>query len=131
MLWGTGARGTLLSHDAAATVLQSGGARQDYGRQHLLLGHAVRPPVSYLPLPLPAPAPAPTCPSQEMAKLEPFIMGMLTNFDALPLDRVHNMLKMFVSDPPYDKTLEQLGAYMARLVADEKLSLDGGTYRKR
>jgi anaphase-promoting complex subunit 2 len=66
-----------------------------------------------------------------MAKLEPFIMGMLTNFDALPLDRVHNMLKMFVSDPPYDKSLEQLGAYMARLVADEKLSLDGGTYRKR
>ena len=68
---------------------------------------------------------------QEMAKYEPFVMGMLTNFDALPLDRVHNMLKMFVSDPPYDKSLEQLGAYMARLVADEKLSLDGGMYRKR
>ncbi|EFN59544.1 hypothetical protein CHLNCDRAFT_19379, partial [Chlorella variabilis] len=66
-----------------------------------------------------------------MTAYEPFIMGMLTNFDALPLDRVHNMLKMFVSDPPYDKTLEQLGAYMGRLVADEKLSLDGGTYRKR
>lgn len=50
---------------------------------------------------------------------------------AVPLDRVHNMLKMFASDPPYDKSLEQLGAYMARLVADEKLSLEGGTYRKR
>lgn len=49
----------------------------------------------------------------------------------MPLDRVHNMLKMFASDPPYDKSLEQLGAYMARLVADEKLSLEGGTYRKR
>ncbi|KAI7840711.1 hypothetical protein COHA_005527 [Chlorella ohadii] len=58
----------------------------------------------------------------EMAAYEPFIMGMLTNFDALPLDRVHNMLKMFASDPPYDKSLEQLGAYMSRLVADEKLS---------
>ncbi|KAI3433290.1 hypothetical protein D9Q98_003109 [Chlorella vulgaris] len=68
---------------------------------------------------------------QEMAAYEPFIMGMLTNFDALPLDRVHNMLKMFVSDPPYDKSLEQLGAYMGRLVGEEKLSLDGGTYRKR
>lgn len=66
-----------------------------------------------------------------MAAYEPFIMGMLTNFDALPLDRVHNMLKMFVSDPPYDKSLEQLGAYMARLVAEEKLSLEGGQYRKR
>ncbi|KAL4426176.1 hypothetical protein ABPG77_007458 [Micractinium sp. CCAP 211/92] len=68
---------------------------------------------------------------QEMAAYEPFIMGMLTNFDALPLDRVHNMLKMFVSDPPYDKSLDQLGAYMARLVAEEKLSLEGGQYRKR
>ncbi len=68
---------------------------------------------------------------QEMGAFEPFIMGMLTNFDVLSLDRIHNMLKMFVSDPPYDRTLEQLGAYMARLVADEKLSLDGGMYRKR
>jgi len=50
---------------------------------------------------------------------------------AVPLDRVHNMLKMFASDPPYDKSLEQLGAYMSRLVADEKLSVEGGTYRKR
>lgn len=31
---------------------------------------------------------------QEMSKYEPFVMGMLTNFDALPLDRVHNMLKV-------------------------------------
>lgn len=66
-----------------------------------------------------------------MGPYEPFIMGMLTNFDALPLDRVHNMLKMFAADPPYDKGLEQLGAYMARLVAEEKLALEGGTYRKR
>ena len=29
-----------------------------------------------------------------MRGLEPFIMGMLTNFDALPLDRIHNMLKV-------------------------------------
>lgn len=27
-----------------------------------------------------------------------FIMGMLNNFDSLPLDRIHNMLKMFMSD---------------------------------
>lgn len=84
-----------------------------------------------LTLSLPRHLPAHLAPPQGMTAYEPFIMGMLTNFDALPLDRVHNMLKMFVSDPPYDKTLEQLGAYMGRLVADEKLSLDGGTYRKR
>ena len=66
-----------------------------------------------------------------MAKLEPFVLGMLANFDALPLDRVHNMLKMFASDPPYDKSMEQLAAFMGSLVADEKLALDGGMYRKR
>ena len=66
-----------------------------------------------------------------MAKLEPFVLGMLANFDALPLDRVHNMLKMFVADPPYDKTIEQLAGLMGRLVADEKLALEGGMYRKR
>ena len=33
-----------------------------------------------------------------------FILGMLTNFEAgLPPDRVHTMLKMFATDPPYDK----------------------------
>jgi anaphase-promoting complex subunit 2 len=67
----------------------------------------------------------------EMARLDPFILGMLTNFDALPLDRIHNMLKMFASDPPYDKTLEQLGAYMSRLVADDKVMVAGGVYKKR
>jgi len=29
---------------------------------------------------------------------EKYILGMLSNFDSLPLDRIHNMLKMFVSD---------------------------------
>lgn len=66
-----------------------------------------------------------------MSKYEPFIMGMLTNFDSMPLDRIHNMLKMFVSDPPYDKTTEQLGAYLSTLVTYEKISLSGGVYKKR
>ena len=133
---------------------------------------------------------------QDMAGYEPFIVGMLTNFDALPLDRIHNMLKvracfsrrlwrcrrcrrcwrppplllcspspllccqrccscsccasphtppplcpppppppsrpqMFANDPPYDKSLEQLGAYLSALVAEERLSCEGGLYRKR
>lgn len=124
----------------------------------------------------------------QMAKYEPFVMGMLANFDALPLDRIHNMLKvravtklsaqqlhartlwpwlacktcegmtcegikvrllavlgashlappvllsrvqMFASDPPYDKSIEQLGAFMSSMVAAEKIALEGGQYRKR
>ena len=93
-----------------------------------------------------------------------FILGMLTNFEAgLPPDRVHTMLKMFATDPPYDKrcerergggegwwacrvrvvfiislpshspphSLDQLIALLDRMVADEKLALEGSVYRKR
>ena len=35
---------------------------------------------------------------------EQYILGMLSNFDSLPLDRIHNMLKMFVSDDTPCKT---------------------------
>ena len=40
-------------------------------------------------------------------------------------------LQMFASDPPYDKSVEQLAAFLGRLVGDEKLALDGGMYRRR
>ena len=41
-----------------------------------------------------------------------YVVGMLTNFKTLPLDRIHNMLKMFVTDPPYTKTLAELRAIL-------------------
>ncbi|CAL8992580.1 unnamed protein product [Prunus brigantina] len=41
-----------------------------------------------------------------------FILGMLTNFGSMALDRTHNTLKMFcIADPPYDKTLQQLQSF--------------------
>lgn len=46
-----------------------------------------------------------------MRVYQQYVVGMLTNFDSLPLERIHNMLKMFVSDPPYDKTLQQARAH--------------------
>lgn len=68
---------------------------------------------------------------QEMNVYESYVIGMLTNFDSLPLDRIHNMLKMFVSDPPYDKTLQQLQGFLGRLVGEEKLEFRDGVYRRR
>ncbi|CAM6090151.1 unnamed protein product [Calypogeia fissa] len=68
---------------------------------------------------------------QEMNVFESYVVGMLTNFESLPLDRIHNMLKMFVSDPPYDKTLPQLQGFLARLVSEEKLEFQDGSYRRR
>ena len=50
---------------------------------------------------------------------------------SLPLDRIHNMLKMFVSEPPYDRTSEQLAAFLAQLVAEDKVVAEGNQYKRR
>lgn len=69
--------------------------------------------------------------SDAMAHLEPFVIGMLTNFDSLPLDRIHNMLKMFATDPPYNRTIEQLSSFMSKLSTEDKVVLEGGLYKRR
>jgi anaphase-promoting complex subunit 2 len=67
-----------------------------------------------------------------MSVYEQYIMGMLTNFEAgLPLDRIHNMLKMFVPDQAYDKNIDQLSGFLGQLVADEKLFNSGNVYTKQ
>jgi len=65
----------------------------------------------------------------EMAVYESYVVGMLTNFKSLPLERIHNMLKMFVVDPPYDKSAQQLSTFLGRLCARDKLELRDGSYR--
>uniref|UniRef100_A0A7N0VMU8 Anaphase-promoting complex subunit 2 n=1 Tax=Kalanchoe fedtschenkoi TaxID=63787 RepID=A0A7N0VMU8_KALFE len=66
---------------------------------------------------------------KEMTVYEKFIMGMLTNFGSMALDRIHNTLKMFcVSDPPYDKSLQQLQSFLSGLISEEKLELRDGVY---
>lgn len=65
-----------------------------------------------------------------MAPFETYIMGMLTNFDSLPVDRIHNMLKMFAVQPPYDRSMEDLAGYLAKLAAEDKLVAVGGVYKK-
>jgi len=66
-----------------------------------------------------------------MKVYEQYVIGMLTNFPSLPLDRIHNMLKMFVSEPPYDRTSEQLAAFLAQLVAEDKVVAEGNQYKRR
>eukprot|EP00949_MAST-11_sp_MAST-11-sp1_P003252 g3252.t1 len=68
--------------------------------------------------------------AREMKVYESYILGMLRNFDSLPLDRIHNMLKMFVStgEQKYEKELPQLKSFLAHLVAEEKLTTDGAMY---
>ncbi|KAI3418323.1 uncharacterized protein J3R85_013803 [Psidium guajava] len=66
---------------------------------------------------------------KEMTVYEKYILGMLTNFGTMALDRIHNTLKMFcVADPPYDKSLQQLQSFLSGLVVEEKLELRDGMY---
>ncbi|KAJ7953843.1 Anaphase promoting complex subunit 2 [Quillaja saponaria] len=66
---------------------------------------------------------------KEMTVYEKFILGMLTNFGSMALDRIHNTLKMFcIADPPYDKSLQQLQSFLSGLVSEEKLEYRDGMY---
>ena len=69
---------------------------------------------------------------EEMEIFASYIVGMLTNLGQLPLERIHNMLKMFVtgSDVRYDKTPQQLSAFLAVLCRQETLECGpDGMYR--
>ncbi|KAK3128050.1 hypothetical protein QOZ80_7AG0581940 [Eleusine coracana subsp. coracana] len=66
---------------------------------------------------------------KEMTVYEKFIIGMLTNFGSMTLDRIHNTLKMFcMADLSYDKSLQQLQSFLSGLVSDEKLEFRDGAY---
>ena len=60
---------------------------------------------------------------------------MLIPLPGLTLDRVHNMLKMFVPAGPgdggYDRTEHELQRFLSRMVEDGKLELAGGQYKIR
>eukprot|EP00775_Hariotina_reticulata_P008508 gene8508-8690_t len=69
----------------------------------------------------------------EMGPYENYIIGLLTNFGTLALDRMHNLLRVFVvGEPKYTgQTQEQLAAFLQVLVVQEKIELHNGVYSKR
>lgn len=67
---------------------------------------------------------------EEELMVERYVVGMLTNHGALHLDKVHNMLKIFV-EGGYNGTRDALKATLDRLVNQGKLTKDSsGAYRK-
>ena len=64
---------------------------------------------------------------EQMKVFEQYIVGMLTNLGALPLLRIHNMLKMFASGE-YDKNPDELLHFLNELVDAGKLEHIGGMY---
>ncbi|KAJ1673897.1 Anaphase-promoting complex subunit 2 [Spiromyces aspiralis] len=58
-----------------------------------------------------------------------YIVGMLTNLGALPLERIHMMLGMFMDGPP--PSTDELRAFLSLMVREDKLEFTGGMYRLR
>ena len=60
---------------------------------------------------------------EETRAYESYVVGMLSNLGALPLERIHAMLRTFVtgSDHGYDKTPRQLAAFLQQLCQEKKL----------
>ncbi len=69
----------------------------------------------------------------ELKVYESIIINMLTNMEVMSLDKIHNMLGLFVHDPypPYDKTMQELGSYLNELVQEGTLEFDNGMFRIR
>jgi anaphase-promoting complex subunit 2 len=56
-----------------------------------------------------------------------FIVGMLTNVGALPLDRIQSMLGMFA--PSYDRPKEELGNFLSKKMREGAVQLKAGMYK--
>lgn len=69
---------------------------------------------------------------EEWEAYESYIVGMLSNLGQLPLDRIHNMLKTFVtgSEHKYNKTPQQLQFFLQQLCKGDKLEFGAdGMYK--
>ncbi|KAG9006075.1 hypothetical protein FRB90_010080 [Tulasnella sp. 427] len=64
--------------------------------------------------------------AEQMRVYWQFIQGMLTNFGTLPTDRIHNMLKF---SQTYNKTREQLAAFLDALKREGLVDFRDGTWR--
>ncbi|CAH1389815.1 unnamed protein product [Nezara viridula] len=68
---------------------------------------------------------------EELQVFWSYIVGMLTNLDSLPPERIHQMLKMFAAQGPtgVDCSLQQLKHFLDRKVREHKLLFSGGYYK--
>ena len=62
---------------------------------------------------------------------ESYVMTMLTNNESLVLEKIHNMLKMFMIEPKYNKTLVELETFLDKLLEQGKVLFEAGTYKKK
>ena len=68
---------------------------------------------------------------KENAMYESYVMTMLTNNESLQLERIHNMLKMFMIEPKYNKTLVELETFLEGMTEREKVVFEAGAYKRK
>ncbi|CAH0480053.1 unnamed protein product [Peronospora belbahrii] len=68
---------------------------------------------------------------EDFKVLENYIVGMLSNFGSLSIQRIHNMLSTFARSgaQPYTKTISGLSVVLGKLVTIGKLELIGDHYQ--
>lgn len=68
---------------------------------------------------------------EELQVFWSYIVGMLTNLDSMPLERIHQMLKMFASQGPgaVECGLPELRQFLDKKVREHHLLFSGGLYR--
>ncbi|CAH3109944.1 unnamed protein product [Porites lobata] len=68
---------------------------------------------------------------EELQVFWSYIVGMLTNLESLPLDRIHSMLRMFAMQDPSSSqcSVDDLRQFLGRKVKDQELQFVNGFYR--
>merc|ERR1719402_970105 len=69
---------------------------------------------------------------EELGMFWSYITGMLTNLESLPLERIHQMLRIFAMQPgpsAAECDLQELRAFLDTKVRQHKLAFSGGLYR--
>ncbi|XP_034109479.1 anaphase-promoting complex subunit 2 [Drosophila nasuta] len=67
---------------------------------------------------------------EELQVFWSYIVGMLTNLDSMPIDRIHQMLKLFASNGGgVEFTQDELKHFLQRKVREHKLLFSGGVYQ--
>lgn len=68
--------------------------------------------------------------AEELQVFWSYIVGMLTNLDSLPLERIHQMLRMFASHAPgTEVSQEELRNFLQRKVREHELVFSAGVYQ--
>lgn len=67
---------------------------------------------------------------EELQVFWTYIVGMLTNLDSMPLERIHQLLRMFASHgPSVEFSQDELKHFLQRKVREHALIFSAGVYQ--